>query len=291
MKRFFKKHWSSAGITLIACLSSGMFLLVINHVEQQRADVAKKQQTEAFVQLDKAVEARLAKQKAETAEKEKAGEKAKKDNENKAKEAQNDAAISISTTNGAHRDPTQLDIIVNKKHPITPLSYTPRVTTVSCAGRGATTISPAAVSDFQALCSAAAKAGVPLDSSSSYRSYSAQVSTYSYWVSVSGKKGADTYSARPGYSEHQTGLSVDFRVPGGAQLSDFTGTKQQKWLAKNAWKYGFIQRYTTSNQKDTGYTAESWHYRYVGRSIATAYTSAHARSLETYWGISGGSYN
>ena len=191
----------------------------------------------------------------------------------------------------AHRNPAALDILVNKKNPITPLTFTPSLSTVNCAGRGATTITRAVVADFQALCQAAAEASVPLDSSSSYRSYQTQVSTYNYWVSVSGKAGADKYSARPGYSEHQTGLSVDFRVPGGAQLSDFTGTKQQRWLANNAWRYGFIQRYTNQNRKETGYDAESWHYRYIGRAAASNYTLTRASSLERYWGMSGGDYN
>jgi len=190
----------------------------------------------------------------------------------------------------AHSDPTRIDVIVNKKHCIQPLTFTPNTLTVSCAGGDSAVITSSAVDDFKALCSAAKAAGVPLGITSSYRSYQTQVSTYNYWVSVSGKKGADTYSARPGYSEHQTGLAIDFRVPGGAQLSDFTGTKQQKWLAKNAWKYGFIQRYTGSNQRDTGYTAEPWHFRYLGRAIAKHYTSSRADSLESYWNIPGGEY-
>lgn len=295
MMRFLQKHRLASGITLIACLSSGLFILLFNHVEQQHADAVKTQQAKDFAKLDKAVAAHVAQIK-QAAAKKRSEESAAQEKE--AKDAAEDASnssknIPSTTTNSAlsHRNPANLDIIVNKKHPLSPLSYTPSVTSVACAGRGATTIAPVMVNDFNALCQAAAEAGVPLDSSSSYRSYATQVSTYNYWVSVSGKKGADTYSARPGYSEHQTGLSIDFRVPGGAMLSDFTGTKQQQWLAANAWRYGFIQRYTSANQNDTGYTAESWHYRYVGRSVASDYHYKNALSLESYWGISGGDYN
>ena len=286
MYRFVARHKLTFGVTLLACLSSGFFVLVVSRVEQGRANALNNKQDAAFAKLDEAVRTRLAKQKATLAAEAK---------ERKTAEATQSKQSSLPSTrvpsvNFAHYDPHRLDIVVNKKHPLNPRDFVPSLSTVTCAGRGSTTISTEAVADFQALCQAAVKAALPLDSSSSYRSYQTQVSTYNYWVSVSGKSGADTYSARAGYSEHQTGLAVDFRVPGGATLSDFTGTPQQKWLAKNAWRYGFIQRYTNSNQRETGYTAESWHYRYLGREAAEAYTASHTNSLESYWGISGGDY-
>lgn len=195
-----------------------------------------------------------------------------------------------SAAGGPHTDPSKIDVVVNKKHPITPLAYTPAVATVDCAGGGSATISTQAVSDFIAMCQAAVAAGIPLGVSSSYRSYATQISTYNYWVGQSGVAGADTYSARPGYSEHQTGLAIDFRVPGGAALSEFTGTPQQLWLAAHAPSYGFIQRYTPENTQATGYNAESWHYRYIGKAYAGNYASTNPGSLEQFWGIPGGLY-
>lgn len=189
----------------------------------------------------------------------------------------------------AHSDPTRIDVIVNKKHCIQPLTFTPNTTALSCAGAGSAVIASSAVDDFKALCDAAKAAGVPLGITSSYRSYQTQVTTYNYWVAQGGQAAADRYSARPGYSEHQTGLSVDFSA-GNSSLDNFTGTAQQKWMAKNAYKYGWIQRYTTSNSATTGYNAESWHYRYIGRSAAASYVAGGTGSLEAFWGISGGTY-
>jgi D-alanyl-D-alanine carboxypeptidase len=196
-----------------------------------------------------------------------------------------------SSVGGPHMDPSKIDVIVNKKHPISPLSYLPSLQTVTCNGGGTSaTISSLVTGDFRAMCDAANAAGTPLGVTSSFRSYSTQISTYNYWVSTSGVSGADTYSARPGYSEHQTGFSVDFSVPSGPSLSDFTGSAQQIWLQNNAYKFGFIQRYTQANTAITGYNAESWHYRYIGRENAAAYTASSSGSLEQFWNITGGEY-
>lgn len=190
----------------------------------------------------------------------------------------------------ANRDPTRLDVVINKKNPIVPQQYVPNTVTVDCAGQGGITVQVQVRDDLSALCQAAAQAGVPVAASSAYRSFSEQSWTYNYWIQQDGQAAADTYSARPGYSEHQTGYAIDFRVPGGPSLDSFTGTAQQQWLAANAVTYGFIQRYTVANQSETGFMAESWHYRYVGRTIARAFLASGKLSLESYWGLSGGGY-
>ncbi len=191
---------------------------------------------------------------------------------------------------GPHMNPSKLDVVINKTHPIIPLAYSPKLVEVQCAGGDTATIHPLAKSDFEALCDAASKANVPLAITSSYRSYATQTSTYNYWVASGGIASADAYSARPGYSEHQTGFAIDFRVPNGASLNQFAGTLQQVWLSENGPNYGFIQRYTDENHEITGYNAESWHYRYVGRSYATQYTTSNVGSLEKFWNIPGGLY-
>lgn len=206
----------------------------------------------------------------------------------KPKAATSPAPQTTSTPNPAHRNPSNIDVMVNKKHPLVPLGFVPSLGLANCSR--AINVSKDVVDDLNSLCKAAQATGVPLGVSSSYRSYSTQASTYSYWVGQDGKEAADTYSARPGYSEHQTGLSLDFRVPDGATLSAFSGTPQQKWLAQNGWKYGFIQRYTSMNSAETGYVAESWHYRYIGRTAAADYTKRGISSLEKYWNMPGGSY-
>ena len=164
-------------------------------------------------------------------------------------------------------------LVVNKKHPIPP-SF----------GGGVNGTAMAAVnrmiSDMKA-------AGLAVDSSTSnYRSYSYQRTLYNNYVSAYGKASADTFSARPGYSEHQTGLAFDLREPGGGSL--LTNSKATSWVAKNAHKYGLIVRYQSGKEWITGYQAEPWHVRYVGDIATSIYNSG--LSLEEYLGVSGGGY-
>ena len=100
-----------------------------------------------------------------------------------------------------------------------------------------------------------------------YRSYTYQQALYQNYVLQDGEKNADTYSARPGYSEHQTGLVVD--IDNGKQdFNHFEETEEFKWIQENAKYYGFILRYPKGKENLTGYTYEAWHYRYVGKKIA-----------------------
>lgn len=121
---------------------------------------------------------------------------------------------------------------------------------------------------FEALCGAAKKEGFTIRAMSSYRSYSYQENLYNRYVEQDGKDEADTYSARPGFSEHQTGLVVDVDNTV-LSYTDFEKTDEFLWMKENAHKYGFILRYPKGKEHITGYTYESWHYRYVGKDIAT----------------------
>ena len=87
---------------------------------------------------------------------------------------------------------------------------------------------------------------------------------YNSYVNRDGKAKADTYSARPGHSEHQTGLAMDINNASDA----FNNTPEAKWIAANCWKYGFILRYPQGKQNITGYKYESWHVRYLGNDLA-----------------------
>lgn len=103
---------------------------------------------------------------------------------------------------------------------------------------------------------------------SNYRSYALQNSLYKRYSANSGTAGADRYSARPGFSEHQTGLAAD--LGGGVySMSDFQYFPGYKWVCQNAHKYGFIQRYQSGKEFLTGFQYESWHFRYVGVEAAT----------------------
>lgn len=115
---------------------------------------------------------------------------------------------------------------------------------------------------------AASKDGISLQITSAYRSYNQQSSLYNQYKTSNGLIWADSYSARPGHSEHQTGLALDILTPG-ATLSTFENFKEFTWLKNNAYKYGFILRYPKDKEHITGYNYEPWHYRYVGKKVAT----------------------
>lgn len=128
------------------------------------------------------------------------------------------------------------------------------------------------INDLRELVNAAKNDGIDLSIRSGYRSYADQVTTYNYWLRVNGNNPdyADKVSARAGHSQHQLGTVVDFSS---AEIQDgiggqFANTKAAKWLADNAWKYGFVISFPKGYESTTGYIYESWHYRYIGRSNA-----------------------
>lgn len=117
----------------------------------------------------------------------------------------------------------------------------------------------------------AKEAGFELFARSGYRSYNTQVALYSSYVNNHGQEAADTFSAKPGQSEHQTGLSMDITSESMSyQLSELFGdTDEGKWVSENAHKYGFIIRYPKGKENVTGYMYEPWHIRYLGVELAT----------------------
>lgn len=135
---------------------------------------------------------------------------------------------------------------------------------------------------FQIMKNAASKEGITLTIISGYRSYQRQNELYHNYVSKDGKQAADTYSARPGHSEHQTGLAFDLN----SLNTSFARTKEGKWLTANAAQYGFILRYPEGKTNETGYIYEPWHFRYVGVELATnLYNQGDWITLEDYFGI------
>ncbi|MGE0598528.1 MAG: D-alanyl-D-alanine carboxypeptidase family protein [Dehalococcoidia bacterium] len=109
--------------------------------------------------------------------------------------------------------------------------------------------------------------GYALYVNSAYRSYAEQAATYDYWVSVNGKEYADRTSARPGHSEHQLGNTADVGWVG-CELECTIGTPEAAWIAENSYKFGFIVSYPDGKEDVTGYAAEPWHVRYVGKDVA-----------------------
>lgn len=112
------------------------------------------------------------------------------------------------------------------------------------------------------------KLGIHLMINSSFRSYSEQEEIYNEFKKVS-LKYADSYAARPGFSEHQTGLAIDLTSLEHPLIDDFKKSEEYQWLKENCHKYGFILRYPEGKEYITGYNTESWHFRYVGKEVAT----------------------
>ena len=128
----------------------------------------------------------------------------------------------------------------------------------------------------------AQKEGLNLYISSGFRSYERQRSIYNNYVNTDGVKKADTYSAKAGHSEHQSGLAFDLNTID----ESFANTKEGKWVSDNCYKYGLILRYPKGKENITGYMYESWHLRYVGKELAEKlYNNGKWITLEEYYGI------
>lgn len=119
------------------------------------------------------------------------------------------------------------------------------------------------------MASQAKEQGIKLIVSSSYRSYAEQEQVYKEFYYSKGQTYADAYAARAGSSEHQSGLALDIFSPDGTTTSTFENTEAYKWLINNSYKYGFILRYPKDKTYLTGYEYESWHFRYLGKELAT----------------------
>jgi D-alanyl-D-alanine carboxypeptidase len=287
--RYLKKHWLPIAIVTVAAISVSVLLCIYNNVQSAHvrdlADMSAKktQQTQAYItktMADKAAKAKLA------AQQEAAAKAAAEQSRNANSQTQNSIDSSVCNTSTTHNNPADISVLVNKKHCLIPLSYSP---TDLVPVYGNFKMSAQAAPSFEAMYNAAVSAGQTFEVTSSYRSYSTQISTYNYWVSTSGKTGADTYSARSGYSEHQTGFAVDVES-GGCALSCFMNTTQYSWLQQHAADYGFIQRYPIGYEAITGYEAEEWHYRFVGVTVAQDMKAKKIATLEQYWDMGGGDY-
>jgi len=145
---------------------------------------------------------------------------------------------------------------------------------------------PTAKAELLKLIAAMQEAGFPIsDHYSGFRSYETQTQLYQEYVNKDGKAEADRYSARPGYSEHQTGLAFDLIGTDGDLVTE---EKAAQWLLDHAADYGFVVRYLKGKEKETGYMAEEWHLRYVGKEAKEI--AASGLSLEEYYGFEGGDY-
>jgi len=148
-----------------------------------------------------------------------------------------------------------------------------------------------AIDDLREMTSAASAAGAPIAATSSYRSYSNQVSLFNRYVKADGYNVAVTFSARPGHSEHQLGTAMDFKSKGGTDpwnLHDWASTPAGKWMMNNAWTYGWVLSYPKDGQKTTCYVYEPWHYRYFGRAQAAEMHDSGLSTRAYLWQLGSG---
>ena len=141
-------------------------------------------------------------------------------------------------------------------------------------------LDPQAEAAFNEMAAAASQDGLSLSICSGFRSFNTQSQLYNNYCNRDGQEAADRYSARPGHSEHQTGLAMDINMASDA----FNDTPEAKWLADNCWKYGFIIRYPQGKEDITGYKYESWHCRYLGKDWAKKIFDS-GKTLEEYFNI------
>ena len=185
-------------------------------------------------------------------------------------------------------DPASPWVVVNKRVAVDPVDYEPGLTTV----RGYL-VRPDVAPDLTALLAAAEADGVRLTLRSAYRGYPKQAAVYEGWVAQLGRAQADAVSARPGHSEHQTGLAVDV---GGSSRPEcdfepcFGDTPEGRWVAEHATGFGFLVRYTPGNRAVTGYAPEAWHLRWVGRDLAGYLSDTGVSTLEEAFDVPGGGY-
>ena len=141
-----------------------------------------------------------------------------------------------------------------------------------------------AANAFEKMIAAAKKEGFILNACSAYRSYAYQVDLYNNGADNYGQEYADRYWTRPGFSEHQSGLSVDIRMDNDcSDLDAVRNNPHYAWLLKNMHKYGFILRYPDDKEDKTKIAPESWHLRYVGKTLAT-YLYKNNLTLDEYYG-------
>jgi D-alanyl-D-alanine carboxypeptidase len=159
----------------------------------------------------------------------------------------------------------------------------PDLVPISRAGvTGGGSIRKVAIDDLRDLEKAAEADGYALGNVSSYRSYQTQVRLFNSYVRGYGYMRAVKFSARPGHSEHQLGLAIDFSPAG---VSSFISGDSAigRWMADNAWKYGWLLSYPRGKYKTTCYTYEPWHYRYVGRDLAAKIHDSGLTTREYLW--------
>lgn len=280
-KSFLRRHMLMFGLIALAIAGSGLFLIYATHqdeaastkayAEQQASDASFKKllQTLAEKRVAKAVKA-----------------------ESDASSGMTNFSIAnyipgarLATKNCATANLDSLKVVINKKHCFEPKDWSPKTLVDFDGFKVRSEEKP----QLEAMMQAASDAGVNFELVSTYRTYKDQQDLYSDRREVDTGGDVDSTSARPGYSEHQTGLAVDVKIAD-CSLNCFGTTRRYKWLSDNAANYGFIERYPLGMIAITGYEHEPWHWRYVGKEAALDMKKKNIKTLEMYTMTSGGDY-
>lgn len=184
-----------------------------------------------------------------------------------------------------------LTVLVNKRSPLNPATYAPTnlvaMSDIGVPSMNGHSLRKEAADAIKVMFADGKAAGFDFDMTSGYRDYDLQTELYTGYVAQLGQAAADATSAKPGSSEHQTGLAADITAPSQSDCfitACFADSEPGKWLAANAWKYGFILRYPKGQTQITGYEFEPWHYRFIGVDTAKAYHESGAKTYEEFVG-------
>jgi D-alanyl-D-alanine carboxypeptidase len=185
-------------------------------------------------------------------------------------------------------DPDSEWVLVNRRNPLSPTRFAPSDLVVPAMPHaGDHQLRSDAAAALARMAAAASDAAGRVGIDTAYRSYAVQDALYDTWLGRRGRPWTDTWYARPGYSEHQTGLTVDLLPIGEPNCSSndcIDETPQGRWLARNSWRYGYILRYEEGYRSTVGLGFEPWHFRYVGTDLARAYHEGGWHTYEHFLG-------
>lgn len=187
----------------------------------------------------------------------------------------------------AINDPSSITVVVNKQRPLDPIDWAPAdLVMPSIPNNNGQPMRAEATEAIERMHADAVAAGAPFIIASAYRSYGVQVGLFDSYVKRDGVAAAETYSARAGHSEHQTGLVADLDDNSGCRFEACFGeTAAGQWLRANSYRFGFILRYDKDQQGTVGYIYEPWHFRYVGVDVATDMHERGIKNLEDYFDL------
>ena len=182
-------------------------------------------------------------------------------------------------------DPRSIWVVVNKRRALRPPTFAPDLAIVE-----GYQVHPRVVRPLARLLAAGRRSGLDLRIMSAYRSAGRQGYLYANAVAAQGRARADLTTAAAGHSEHQTGLAVDLGRASTGECNVtacFAGTREGRWLARHAHRFGFVLRYPDGGRPMTGFAHESWHFRFVGRPLATHLRRERIATLEEAFGLRG----